>query len=797
MPEESRSRPARGPLRRLRMNRRALLGTSDRDWTPKPGQLLLSGAVLVLAYALVLTGLTAVLAGGSWILQALAIATPTILVSTLARVLRSRLRTVAVLLGAAAGAAVWTLWFVRSGRAGAWLHDPLGALRQIQVHILAGSAPLDPTGPLADLLLLVVLLAAVLTSLVLVGLGKPLGAGVTVSVLLLLPALVTGVSVGWAALLGAGLLLAVLTWLGSPAPSRAGLIAAGAAVAIAAAAVAVAPSTRDRVWNDALLPGPVSDAVPDVTIALAEDLRERTSTRAFTFTASEPGPYRFTLATLSDFTGGRWLPQEALEPDGLTVSSARSPATLPPETVPLSDEAGSTSVTVTIEGLLSGWLPLPQSAVGVERGEEGSGFDPEQWHWTAEAATARAERTITRRGEQYTADADQLFADRDTLARVSAAPEGATRLYSSADTAPEDLAPYLELPPGMPAELDAAATEAAGTAADRLAVGLALQDWFRDGGFVYDESAPYQPGADPDDPYAVMVALLEQREGFCVHYASTFAVMARELGAPTRLAVGYASRVFGDNEAVVHGRDLHAWPEIYIDGVGWVAFEPTPGGAGLRADTNERVPAIPWADQPEESAAEPTPAPQTAPLPEETPGNVEAGSAQNRDRDPPSDITAARATALWSGGIVVALLLLLPAGVRRIRARRRIGRISAGDRPAQHAWDEFVDTATDLGLLDADGATSAPRARTAEALIDYLESTGELTADASAAARRLAGAMAAERYGEAGSEEQVDARAELRQAIRGLVDGTPGSAVVRAALLPRSVLRSRQREPRP
>ena len=62
--------------------------------------------------------------------------------------------------------------------------------------------------------------------------------------------------------------------------------------------------------------------------------------------------------------------------------------------------------------------------------------------------------------------------------------------------------------------------------------------------------------------------------------------MARYLGAPTRVAIGYASFSDGQGESTVRGRELHAWPEIFVDGLGWVAFEPTPGGAGVLATSD-------------------------------------------------------------------------------------------------------------------------------------------------------------------------------------------------------------------
>lgn len=71
--------------------------------------------------------------------------------------------------------------------------------------------------------------------------------------------------------------------------------------------------------------------------------------------------------------------------------------------------------------------------------------------------------------------------------------------------------------------------------------------------------------------------LFEGREGYCVHFATAFALLARVEGIPVRYAQGYRlSDAFGSN-VTVYSNMAHAWPEAYIDGVGWMTFEPTAG----------------------------------------------------------------------------------------------------------------------------------------------------------------------------------------------------------------------------
>lgn len=101
----------------------------------------------------------------------------------------------------------------------------------------------------------------------------------------------------------------------------------------------------------------------------------------------------------------------------------------------------------------------------------------------------------------------------------------------------------------------------------------ALQDYFR--GFAYDTDA-VSNRLDPID------GLLDERAGFAPQFASAFAVMARDLAIPSRVAVGFTwgDPVVEESDMTTYsvtGRHAHAWPEIYFPGIGWVPFEPTPG----------------------------------------------------------------------------------------------------------------------------------------------------------------------------------------------------------------------------
>ncbi len=71
--------------------------------------------------------------------------------------------------------------------------------------------------------------------------------------------------------------------------------------------------------------------------------------------------------------------------------------------------------------------------------------------------------------------------------------------------------------------------------------------------------------------------IFEKREGFCVYYATAFVLLARAEGIPARYVQGFRIPSNQGNTTIVTGNNSHAWPECYIDGTGWIPYEPTPG----------------------------------------------------------------------------------------------------------------------------------------------------------------------------------------------------------------------------
>ena len=80
------------------------------------------------------------------------------------------------------------------------------------------------------------------------------------------------------------------------------------------------------------------------------------------------------------------------------------------------------------------------------------------------------------------------------------------------------------------------------------------------------------PGTD-----LVAYFLFDHRSGYCVHFATSFAILARLSGIPTRYVTGFLVNMPDNSDTrVVTGYTAHAWPEIWVPGQGWTTFEVTP-----------------------------------------------------------------------------------------------------------------------------------------------------------------------------------------------------------------------------
>jgi hypothetical protein len=104
---------------------------------------------------------------------------------------------------------------------------------------------------------------------------------------------------------------------------------------------------------------------------------------------------------------------------------------------------------------------------------------------------------------------------------------------------------------------------------------LAIQRHFHATEFGFEYSTDVEIADDAD---ALLTFLTQTKTGFCQQYATAMAVLARELGIPARIAVGYQAGTLQENgRYLVQTKDAHAWVEVFFQGYGWLQFEPTPG----------------------------------------------------------------------------------------------------------------------------------------------------------------------------------------------------------------------------
>ncbi len=450
-------------------------------------------------------------------------------------------------------------------------------------------------------------------------------------------------------------------WLG-PASLSVGL----GAVVLAFALAPVLPDTSPLTGTaDDFEAGPFERGINPM-LNLGDDLRSPSRALALEYTTDGAPPY-LSVAMLRDFTGETWEPVS-----GEASSPAEGRADLA-EWVDVERQV----VEVEIRDLRTSMLPVPYPAVDV-RGLDGD------WDRNDAGLTFRSDSSDTR---------NQTYAVTSLVRQPTA-----QALAIEPESYPARLDPYLELPDDLPQSIRDTAELVAGDQFGAYAKAQALQDFFRSGAFEYSETAPVEGDYDGNG-MEVIERFLQERSGYCVHYSSAMAVMARSLGVPARIMVGYAPGVLaqpgtdtaeGEERYRVTTDQLHAWPQVYVDGVGWMEFEPTPGiadeeGAGDGQATPAPTTAAP-APEPEATTAGPTPDAL------EDPAAVASAEAEER---------AVRRDAFLALAAVVLVLVVSP-GLVRVAVRRRRLRPSAAP---DDWWREVVATAEDLGVL-ADASTT-------------------------------------------------------------------------------------------
>lgn len=493
---------------------------------------------------------------------------------------------------------------------------------------------------------------------------------------------------------------------------------------------------------------------------LGSDLRRSDPITALTYTTTSSNGQYLRLTTLEDFDGDEWEPVSIdARPDNDVASIGSAPGLG-------ADVATSpTTTAVQIENSVGRWLPVPYPATEI------TGLTGD-WYWEPDGLSIRTENS-NMRSQEYNV---RSLALQPTSDQLSAAQSSANLPLAAP---PAGLDPVV----GETA-LEVVSAAGAETDYDRA---VALQDYFRGGDFAYSENAPVRQGFDGSS-IDVLPEFLEQQTGYCVHFSSAMAVMARTLGIPSRVVVGFLPGEVDPNQEntdadaegnvvtrfTVSSDNLHAWPELYFEGVGWTRFEPTPG-RGINAVYPSA--AIDNPNTPEIDESQPTP-PSAAPT---TPSTA-APTVPTDDPTTGSGATSDTATPVMVPiilSILGALLLLATPAIARAAIRaRRTSAIRSSHEPASAAWAEIVDTARDLGYIGTAVGTPRDVERVLRQRMDFTSASDHI--------QRLRMSVEREVFAD-GSQVSVEV-ADV-DAVRNVLTRNAGASDrLRAAVLPATIV---------
>ncbi|WP_069999669.1 transglutaminase-like domain-containing protein [Cellulosilyticum sp. I15G10I2] len=133
---------------------------------------------------------------------------------------------------------------------------------------------------------------------------------------------------------------------------------------------------------------------------------------------------------------------------------------------------------------------------------------------------------------------------------------------------------YTQLPEELPERVKALAyeiTEGQETNYDKV---KAIEDYL-----VSNYTYTLTPGNPEEGKDFVDTFLFENKKGYCIYFASAFAILTRNIGIPCRYVEGYALPQNRDSKQgvyIVTNKRAHAWVEVYFEGIGWIKMEATP-----------------------------------------------------------------------------------------------------------------------------------------------------------------------------------------------------------------------------
>lgn len=464
------------------------------------------------------------------------------------------------------------------------------------------------------------------------------------------------------------------------------------------------------------------------------------------------------IVSLDDFDGTTWQP------------SKRNIQAVPdefPTPFGLGPDVRRTQVETTISAAdwyAQNWLPMPYPPSGVDI--------TGNWRYEPLGMTVVGDRRQTTRGATYTVRSLDV---QPTAEQLADAPEPPSALKRE----------FTKLPDSLPAVVARTAREVTEGATSHYEQAVKLQDYFAiTGGFQYDTNVKVGSGRQ------AIARFLKDKQGFCVHFSFAMAAMARSLGIPARVAVGFAPGTAQSASSVSVGlRDAHAWPELYFEGVGWTRFEPTPTRGSVPAYTQSDTPGstLPDVARPTQSAST---GPSASPSASESCAgrNPELCASQSPAAAPATDDDGPKWYVVLAWALGGAAALLIPLAPMLWRQRTRAKRLGAHGRTQADVslhvlavWQELTDTAWDFGIAPDDSQT--PR-KTAARIVRL----GHLEPAAAASVHRVADAVEQVLY--APSPRPVAGLAEdVRGVVTQLGSRADRTTRLRALLAPRSGVR--------
>ncbi|MGW4807499.1 transglutaminase family protein [Kitasatospora sp. NPDC004272] len=506
----------------------------------------------------------------------------------------------------------------------------------------------------------------------------------------------------------------------------------------------------------------------NLVVALTANLRSSDDTELLTFSTDSPDVDQLYLriAELSEFNGEEWLTgRQDLQPIPTTVPG--------PEGLLPNLPTTSVRTTVTVSDRLStAWLPMPYPMSWVELPST------TDWRFDPVGRTVSGVNGQKSKGMTYSVGSVSVNATAAQLRAAGAPPADISKRY-------------LGLPSNLPAVVADTARDVTRGKTTPYDQAVALQQYFTSGGFTYNTKIDSRTGPD------AIAKFLQDKEGFCVHFAATMAAMSRSLGIPARVAIGFTPGSGNGSDRVVRSSNYHAWPELYFNGYGWMRFEPTPNrGTTPLYSVQQTAPTSAPSTAPTSAAPSAQPSAQPSASSSCPPQQHQLGDCGDE-----SAVVEHRTveTSWWRswpalltvlGVLVVLAALSFPMFWRAGLRRRRLGagRHQPGadgprltDEQVLAAWAELVDSAWDLGI-------PPDEARTPGNAVRRLAADVRLDPESAAAAGRVALATERVMYARE-SDAPPHLGADVRTAREALLVRATRTRRLRALLLPASAVR--------